>query len=67
MEKVRYDYYQTVLELLIDRWHTPYAEYCENVGLEYTGHDWEHEWPNAHGVPDNMAAAFGANGLRSIS
>lgn len=57
-KKVRYDYYKTVLQLFIDRWHKPYAEYCEKVGLQYTGHDWEHEWPNAHHVPDNMATAF---------
>ena len=57
-KKVRYDYYKTVLETFIERWHKPLAEYCESVGLEYTGHDWEHEWPNAHQCPDNMATAF---------
>lgn len=55
---VRYDYFKTVLEVFVDRWHKPLAEYCENVGLEYTGHDWEHDWPNAHMCPDNMATAF---------
>ena len=24
-------------------------------GLEFTGHYWDHEWPNCVGVPDNMA------------
>lgn len=57
-KKVRYDYYKTVLEVFIERWHKPLGEYCESVGLEYTGHDWEHEWPNAHHNPDNMATAF---------
>ncbi|MCF0234614.1 MAG: hypothetical protein HUK22_06505, partial [Thermoguttaceae bacterium] len=57
-KKVRYDYYKTVIELLIERWHRPYGAYCESIGLEYTGHDWEHEWPNAHHSPDNMATAF---------
>lgn len=56
--EVRYDFYKTVLELLIDRWHKPYSIYCEYNNLEYTGHDWEHEWPIARGVPDNMATAF---------
>ncbi len=56
--EVRYDFYKTVLELLIERWHKPYSIYCEENNLEYTGHDWEHEWPIAHGVPDNMATAF---------
>ena len=57
-KKVRYDYYSTVLDLLIERWHKPYAQYCENVGLQYTGHDWEHEWPGVRNVPDSMATAF---------
>ncbi len=57
-KKVRYDYFKTVLEVFIERWHKPFAEYCESVGLEYTGHDWEHEWPRAHACPDNMATAF---------
>lgn len=57
-KKIRYDYFKTVLEIFIERWHKPMAEYCERVGLEYTGHDWEHEWPNAHHCPDNMATAF---------
>lgn len=57
-KKVRYDYYKTVLEVFIERWHKPLAEYCESVGLEYTGHDWEHEWPRARMCPDNMATAF---------
>lgn len=57
-KKVRYDYYKTALDLLNDRWHRPFGGYCESVGLEYTGHDWEHDWPNAHSVPDSMATAF---------
>ena len=57
-KQVRYDYYKTVMEVFVERWHKPLAEYCEQVGLEYTGHDWEHEWPNAHYCPDNMATAF---------
>ncbi|MDO5309440.1 MAG: glycosyl hydrolase [Planctomycetia bacterium] len=56
--QTRYDYYKTVLEVFIDRWHKPLSEYCELNNLQYTGHDWEHEWPNAHHCPDNMATAF---------
>ncbi|MCX8108811.1 MAG: glycosyl hydrolase, partial [Verrucomicrobiae bacterium] len=55
--KVRHDYYATLLDLFIERWGKPYYEYCERLGLEFTGHYWEHEWPNCTLVPDNMAMA----------
>jgi hypothetical protein len=54
-KKVRHDYYQTLLELFIERWAKPYFEYCTKNGLEFTGHYWEHEWPNCGSAPDNMA------------
>lgn len=54
-KKVRHDYDQLRLDLFIERWAKPYHDYCEKYGLEFTGHYWEHGWPNtAHG-PDNMA------------
>lgn len=54
-KKVRHNYYQTLLQLFIDRWSKPYSEYTSRKNLEWTGHYWEHEWPNPHVVPDNMA------------
>lgn len=57
-KRIRYDYYRTALELYVERWQRPFAAYCERNNLEYTGHDFEHEWPNAHMNPDNMATAF---------
>ena len=54
-QKTRHNYYQTLNDLLIDRWAKPYFEYCEKNGLEMTGHYWEHEWPRCVSVPDNMA------------
>lgn len=52
---IRHHFFQLVLELFIERWATPYHDYCEKYGLEFTGHYWEHGWPNvAHG-PDSMA------------
>ena len=54
-KQVRHDYFQVLLELFIERWAKPYHDYCEKHGLEFTGHYWEHEWPNCVGVPDNMA------------
>jgi len=54
-KQVRHDYVRVLLELFIDRWAKPYYEYCENHGIEFTGHYWEHEWPNCLISPDNMA------------
>jgi hypothetical protein len=54
-KRVRHNYYQTLLELFVERWAKPYYEYCQKHNLEFTGHYWEHEWPNCIGVPDNMA------------
>jgi len=55
-KRVRHDYYQLLLELFVERWGKPYYEACEKLGLEFTGHYWEHEWPRCVLVPDNMAA-----------
>ena len=54
-KRVRHNYLQVLLDLFIERWAKPYYEYCERHGLEFTGHYWEHEWPNSLMAPDNMA------------
>jgi len=54
-KKVRHDYFRLQLELFIERWGKPYYDACEKRGIAFTGHYWEHEWPNCVGVPDNMA------------
>ncbi|MCL4217052.1 MAG: hypothetical protein KJ052_08635 [Candidatus Hydrogenedentes bacterium] len=54
-KRVRHNYYALLNELFIERWAKPYHDWCEREGLEFTGHYWEHEWPNATSVPDNMA------------
>ena len=54
-KQVRHNYTQTLLQLFIDRWAKPCFEYCEAKNLLFTGHYWEHGWPDvAHGG-DNMA------------
>lgn len=53
--RVRHNYFQLLLELFIERWAKPYYDYCEQHGLEFTGHYWEHGWPGAVSAPDNMA------------
>lgn len=52
---VRHNYTQTLLDLFIERWAKPWYEYCEENKLEFTGHYWEHEWPNMRHGGDNMA------------
>jgi hypothetical protein len=54
-KKVRHNYTQTLLHLFIERWSKPWNAYCEEKGLKFTGHYWEHEWPNMQGGGDNMA------------
>ncbi len=54
-KRARHNYYQLLLEQFVERWGKPYYDYCERNGLEFTGHYWEHEWPNCQSVPDNMA------------
>ncbi|MBM3853043.1 MAG: hypothetical protein FJ399_07790 [Verrucomicrobia bacterium] len=55
--RVRHDYFQVLNALFIERWAKPYFEWCENNRLAFTGHYWEHQWPNCNGVPSNMAMA----------
>jgi hypothetical protein len=54
-KRVRHNYTQTLLDLFIERWAKPWFEYCELKGLKFTGHYWEHEWPNMRQGGDNMA------------
>jgi hypothetical protein len=53
--RVRHDYYKLAHELFVERWAKPYFEYCAKNRLEFTGHYWEHSWPQCRQVPDNMA------------
>ncbi len=54
-KRVRHNYYQVLLQLFIDRWAKPWHAYTESKGLEWTGHYWEHGWPNPNHGGDNMA------------
>jgi hypothetical protein len=55
--KVRHDYFSLCNALFIERWAKPYYEWCAQHNLKFTGHYWDHSWPNCAGVPDNMAMA----------
>ncbi len=54
-KKVRHNYYQVLLEMFIERWAKPMYNYCEEQGLKWTGHYWEHGWPSPEHGGDNMA------------
>jgi hypothetical protein len=53
--KIRFDYFQLLLDEFIERWSKPYSKICEQYGIDFTGHYWEHGWPNPASAPDNMA------------
>ena len=54
-KKVRHNYNSALLHLFIERWSRPMYEYCESHNLSWTGHYWEHNWPDMVMGPDNMA------------
>lgn len=54
-KRVRHNYMETLLQLFIDRWSKPFNRYCEENNLQWTGHYWEHGWPQMNDGPDNMA------------
>ncbi|HSD12011.1 MAG TPA: glycosyl hydrolase, partial [Patescibacteria group bacterium] len=54
-QRVRHNYYALLLDLFIGRWAKPWNRYADSKGIAWTGHYWEHEWPNPRQGPDNMA------------
>lgn len=53
-KKVRHDYFELLLELFVDRWAKPWSKYCDENGLLWTGHYWEHGWPEpTHGFDES--------------
>ncbi|MDR0327836.1 MAG: hypothetical protein LBI05_06030, partial [Planctomycetaceae bacterium] len=53
--KVRHNLHQLLLDTFVKRWSMPNFEWCEKNNLQWTGHYWEHGWPNTSHGPDNMA------------
>jgi hypothetical protein len=53
-KNIRHDYYALLLDLFIERWAVPWYEYTESKNLKWTGHYWEHGWPNPKHGGDNM-------------
>jgi len=54
-KQVRHNYTETLLQLFIDRWAKPWFNYCEEKNMHWTGHYWEHGWPDMSHGGDNMA------------
>lgn len=54
-KQVRHNYMETLLQLFVDRWSKPWHAYTEANNLKWTGHYWEHGWPQMNDGPDNMA------------
>lgn len=52
---VRHNYMEVLTQLFIDRWAKPMHDYCESKNMMWTGHYWEHSWPDMSGGGDNMA------------
>ncbi len=54
-KQVRHNYTKTLLQMFIDRFSKICFEYCEAKNLKFTGHYWEHGWPDVADGGDNMA------------
>ena len=54
-KNVRHDYYSLLLEMFIERWSVPYEKYTDEKNMKWTGHYWEHGWPDPKHGADNMA------------
>ena len=54
-KKIRHNYQEMLLQMFIDRWSKPYFNYCKKNNLIWTGHYWEHNWPDLSQGGDNMA------------
>lgn len=54
-KQVRHNYTETLTQMFIDRWAKPWSEYCEKKKMIWTGHYWEHGWPDMSHGGDNMA------------
>ncbi len=54
-KRVRHNYMETLTQMFIDRWAKPWHAYCEKNKMLWTGHYWEHGWPDMSHGGDNMA------------
>ena len=52
---MRHNYRDVLMNLFLDRYIKVCHDYCERNNLVFTGHFWEHGWPDMGHNPDNMA------------
>ena len=52
--RVRHDYAVILLHLFEENFFKPLHNSCEERGICFTGHVWEHGWPNISHGPDTM-------------
>lgn len=53
--QVRYDFWRTATQLFLENWCQPVSDWCDQNGLLWTGHYWEHEFPYFHKAGSFMA------------
>jgi hypothetical protein len=75
--RVRFDYWETIHELLAEAFFQPMFAWCDRNQLQWTGHWWEHLWPEPWSTPSDMSMnafehvpgidllAFQTDGLRA--
>ena len=75
--RVRFDYWETIHELLAEAFFQPMFAWCDRNRLQWTGHWWEHLWPEPWSTPSDMSMnafehvpgidllAFQTDGLRA--
>ncbi len=52
----RFDYYSTTQEMFEQNSYKPIYDFCDERNLKFTGHLWEHYWPEPFDLPSSMAA-----------
>lgn len=55
-ETVRYHYFSTLNRLWVNNFLRPIYRWCEDHQLQFTGHFWEHMWPDPGHQPSAMQA-----------
>ena len=53
--RIRYDFWRTATQLFLENWCEPVFDWCNQNGLQWTGHYWEHEFPYFHKAGSFMA------------
>ncbi|NMB11356.1 MAG: hypothetical protein GX977_03620 [Firmicutes bacterium] len=54
-QQVRYDFWHTATGLFLENWCQLVSDWCDQNGLLWTGHYWEHEFPYFHKAGSFMA------------